>query len=312
LPQISTSKVVSSHKKYLGLDVGGSATRWCYSHDSTLTSGETAGFSGHLSRPDVLERATKALEDIANKTGDVGAVVAGVTGLSKATAEAVQLEQLIRRCLRSDNVYLMSDIELATRAAFPHNNGILVYAGTGSIAAHLNAAGNLQSAGGKGVLIDDAGGGYWIAVAGMRHVLRAEDALPGSGWQTPLGQAMAKRIGGTDWPQVRTAFYGLDRGGIALLAIAVGEAADLGDTSALEIMRDAGSELGFLAQKLMIRTQCRDIALAGRASMLHRNIVEGMQQVLPDVRVRAVSLNCARTALNLAQDIHDLAGKPKV
>jgi glucosamine kinase len=298
-------------KKHLGLDVGGSATRWCFSHGSSVQSGETIGFSGHLSRPDVFQKAQTALADIVTNIGAVDAVIAGVSGLSKGTEEGTQLEQLIRHSLNAKDIHLMSDIELATRTAFPQNNGILVYAGTGSIAAHIDSNGHMQTAGGKGVLIDDAGGGYWIAVAAMRHVLRTDDEKPGSGWQTILGKALAARLGGSAWPEVRTAFYGLDRGGVALLAMAVAEAAEAGDKNAIAIFRDAGQELGNLGKTLMIRTGCRKIALAGRASLLHPSIHDAIQGTLKGVEVRSLHLNCAKTALILAQDLYELSSSAR-
>jgi glucosamine kinase len=292
---------------FLGIDVGGSATRWNLLRDNTSLAGSTTGFSGHLSNPDVLHRAQTALAAIFSQTGMTGSIVAGVSGLSRNTAEAHQLEDIFRETFKVSHVSVMSDIELASRAAFKPGHGILVYAGTGSIAAHLAADGTLHTAGGKGVLIDDAGGGYWIAVSAMRAILRAEDTCSGSGWSTALGQAMAKQLGGSDWPHVRSAFYGLDRGGIALLAMAVGEAADAGDTMTLTILEAAGIELAVLARMMTNRVGKNPIILAGRASTLHPVLLLSMQNALPGHDVGRKRLDAAKTAMNLAQHLHDLA-----
>jgi glucosamine kinase len=301
------TKVFLMDKTSLGLDVGGSATRWSFSNNGTFSNGETLGFSGHLSQPSVFEKATKALSAIATEVGNVRCVVAGVSGLSKNTEKAAQFERMLQEIFGAEKQLVMSDIELATRAAFPENDGILVYAGTGSIAAHLDEKEVLQTAGGKGVLIDDAGGGYWITVTALRQILRIEDARPGTGWSTQLGQCLAQRLGGTDWPVVRNHFYGLDRGGVALMALAVGEAAEAGDATALDVLRKAGLELGILAEQLMIRTGCRKIALAGRAASLHGIIHLEMQKALKVVSVLPLQLNASQTALNLAHDLHDLS-----
>jgi glucosamine kinase len=300
------TEVFVMDKTSLGLDVGGSATRWSFSRNGVLSNGETLGFSGHLAQPAVFEKATKALSAIATEIGKVGYVVAGVSGLSRDTEQAAQFEQMVQQIFGAKKLLVMSDIELATRAAFHDNDGILVYAGTGSIAAYLGEGEVLQTAGGKGVLIDDAGGGYWIAVAALRQILRSEDLRPGSGWSTQLGQCLALRLGGTDWPVVRNHFYGLDRGGVALLALAVGEAAEAGDAIALDVLRKAGLELSILAGQLMIRTGCRKIALAGRAASLHDVIFHEMQKALKAVSVTPLQLNASQTALNLAHDLHDL------
>jgi glucosamine kinase len=299
------TKVFLMDQTSLGIDVGGSATRWSFSRNGSVSSGETVGFSGHLSQPTILAKATEALAAIATKVGQVNCVVAGVSGLSKQTEQATQFARMLQDIIGAAKVLVMSDIELATRAAFPRHDGILVYAGTGSIAAYLDDSEILQTAGGKGVLIDDAGGGYWIAVAALRQILRFEDARPGSGWSTQLGQCLATRFGSTDWPTVRAHFYGLDRGGVALLALAVGEAAKTGDAIALDVLRKAGLELSSLAEQLMIRTGCGKIALAGRAASLHETIFQEMQKALKDVPVRFLRLNASQTALNLAQDLYD-------
>jgi hypothetical protein len=138
----------------LGIDVGGSATRWHLIDQSTGTEifGETIGFSGHISKPEIMALAKQAINTIAKQVGLAGTIVAGVTGLSRNTDEAVHLSSLLRKAFSASSVLVMSDIELAARAAFPLGEGILIYAGTGSIAAHMTDDGQLVTAGGKGIL----------------------------------------------------------------------------------------------------------------------------------------------------------------
>jgi glucosamine kinase len=295
------------HHRALGLDIGGSASRWHLvmpEADATPRSGITAGFSGHLFKRDVLAEAQAALEEIANATGPVDAVIAGVTGLSKGTAEAHEMARMITQAFGAKHITVMSDIELAYRAAFEPGAGILVYAGTGSIAAHLALDGTLLTAGGKGVLIDDAGGGYWIAVQALRQVLRAEDAQPGSGWTTSLGQCLAADLGGTDWPTVRQAVYKKDRGGIGMLAPCVSRAALTGDQLALGILDASGRELGLLATMLDRRiagnADRRPVALAGRAGALHPAILVAMRTALQGRTVDLATLDAAKCAAVMA------------
>ncbi len=275
-------KIQASDGRYLGLDIGGSATRWCLinSRAVVLARGETGGFSGHLAQADVLATAEKALAVIHLQTGNVLRITAGVTGLSRGTAQARQLHLLLQQRFGGADIETMPDIELSCRAAFSDTPGIVVYAGTGSIAAHLTLAGQLITAGGKGVLIDDAGGGYWIAAAAMRAILRQEDTKPGSGWNTVLGQELGKTLGGTDWPVVRQAFYALDRGGIALLALAVGAAARHGDSTAIMLLQAAGAELAGFAQMLLNRVGHLPVILAGRAATLHPAVSDSMRDIL--------------------------------
>jgi glucosamine kinase len=288
--------------RYLGIDVGGSATRWHLADDAGAAglSGSDPGFSGHIYRPDVLARAEQAIEAMSRQIGRVDAIVAGITGLSRETPEALRLQGLLAKAFGTSTVTLMSDIELACRTVFAPGTGILVYAGTGSIAAHVAADGTIVTAGGKGVLIDDAGGGYWIAIRALRAILRVEDTRPGSGWSTPLGQCMAETLGGNDWPVVRQAVYGRERGDIGMLALPVARAAEAGDSTALAIMSDAGRELAGLAQMLEGRIGPHPVTLGGQAAGLHPALFQGLRDALPDRELSHSGIDAAAGAARLA------------
>lgn len=287
----------------LGLDVGGSATRWHRRDTSgSALSGTAAGFSGHLFRPEILAKAQAAIMMIAQETGPVDVLVTGVTGFSTDSADSPRLVAMLQAAFGTHRIVVMSDIELACRAVFAPGQGILVYAGTGSIAAHLPVEGALITAGGKGVLIDDAGGGYWIAVRALRAILRNEDTQIQSGWSTGLGRELAVDLGGTDWAHVRQAFYSRDRGSIGLLALAVKRAALAGDPVALAIFERAGEELAQFAIMLEGRIGHHPIALAGGAASLHPALLASMTQALPGRSLSHVSINAARVAAELTID----------
>jgi len=203
--------------------------------------------------------------------------------------------------LPAADVRLMSDIELAcysafgpaiapasTRGSTPESTsgpaagqGIVVYAGTGSIAAHIDSAGVLHRAGGRGAVIDDAGGGYWIGCQGLKAVWRLEDAAPGSASQGLLGQHLLKALGGNDWAQTRQFVYGASRGEMGLLALAVAAAAKGGDADALAVLRQAGLELTRLAQCMHARVGGLPLALSGRVFDLHPIIEATLRAALP-------------------------------
>jgi glucosamine kinase len=295
--------------RYLGMDVGGSATRWHLAENAggAGLSGSDTGFSGHIYRPDVLARAEQAIVTMSRRIGRVDVIVAGITGLSRHTPEAVRLSNLLADSFGTSAITLMSDIELACRTVFAPGEGILVYAGTGSIAAHVTADGAIVTAGGKGVLIDDAGGGYWITIRALRAILRAEDTTPGSGWVTPLGRAMAEALGGSDWPVVRHAVYGRERGDIGTLALAVARAADAHDSIALAIMTNAGHELAGLARILEGRIGRHPVTVGGRAATLHPTIYKDFCNALPDRQISLAAIDAAKGAACLAASGLDFA-----
>ena len=282
--RIAAVNKTSTAPAFLGLDAGGTQTRWALADASgaLLRQGHNDGLSALQLHDDAGRAALAAvLREIASHTAPVQAMVVGVTGFdSSQTAQLI--EQMVRAFgIEASAVQAMSDIELACRAAFAPGEGYVVYAGTGSIAAFIDERQQLQRAGGRGVLIDDAGGGHWIACQALRQVWRAEDETPGAWQGSLLAQQLFAQIGGNDWAHTRHWVYGASRGQIGTLALAVARAAALGDAAALALLRTAGTELARLALALIARHGPRPLALAGRVFELHPVIGQQLQELLP-------------------------------
>jgi glucosamine kinase len=269
----------------LGLDAGGTATRWALADARGVVVSE--GLAGPVSGLQLTDEAGQAavlqtLQYIAQATGNAApqSLVAGITGFGPDSVPV--LCDLAARAfgMAKSHVSAMSDIELACHAAFAPGQGYVVYAGTGSIAAFLDTDGALDRAGGRGAVIDDAGGGHWIAREALRHIWRAEDEAPGSWRQSPLALQVFERIGGADWALTRHWVYGASRGELGTLALAVAAAAEE-DSAALQLLHNAGGELARLALALLRRHGTRPIALAGRVWDLHPVIESALRQALP-------------------------------
>lgn len=277
----------ASYPTFLGLDAGGTQTRWALADAAgqVLREGQVAGFSGvqlHdaagcAAIEAVLQDAARA---VAGEGHRVAGVVAGVTGFDPA--QRPQLCALLSAALQlpEGGAQALSDIELTCHAAFAPGEGVVVIAGTGSIAAFVDRAGTLHRAGGRGAVIDDAGSGHWIAREALRHVWRAEDETPGSTLQQPLAQALAQAVGGSDWAHTRAWVYGASRGELGTLARAVAAVAER-DAVALGILQRAGAELARLALALLRLHGARPVALAGRVFELHPVVQQSLQQQLP-------------------------------
>jgi N-acetylglucosamine kinase-like BadF-type ATPase len=182
--------------------------------------------------------------------------------------------------VRLDAITLCNDIEVAYLDAFEPGQGYLVYAGTGSIAAYIDEQGEFHRAGGRGVMLDDAGGGFWIAREAMRRIWRGEDEQPGIWEESPMAHAVFDHVGGSDWSFSRNFMYTQERGDIGKLALAVAMSAGA-DPAARHILLQAGRELARLALALVTRFGERPIALSGRAAELHPLIFEAMRADLP-------------------------------
>ncbi len=269
----------------LGIDAGGTQTRWALARadGSIVADGHVAGASAlQMASPAGRERLQATLASLARDVlahGRPRAIAAGLTGFGgEGSVLAGWLGELL--AVAPAAITLCNDIEIACLDCFAPGEGYLVYAGTGSIAAFIDAGGTLHRAGGRGVVLDDGGGGFWIAREAMRRIWRREDEAPGAWQDSPLARAVFEHVGGSDWSFSRQFIYTRERGEIGQLALAVARSAEA-DPEAREILHLAGRELARLALALVARYGPRPIVLAGRAAELHPAIAAAMRADLP-------------------------------
>lgn len=290
----------------LGIDAGGTATRWVLA-DATGTiraRGEGPPVSGLVftdAAMSLVRGAVGALAASVRPHGKAAGVLAGITGTSSGSQQDAVLRAVLAEAfgVAHGNVQVRDDLWIAHRARFAPGTGILVYCGTGSAAVHVHSDGGMVRAGGHGYLIDDAGSGYAIARNAVRVVLVAEDVAPGSGWDTPLGRELARAIGGIAWNDVRAYVYGGTRGSMATLAPAVAQAARAGDPIAIAVLRRAGRDLARLARVLVRRLGSQPIALAGGGARLHPLVHQTMQTALA-TEVGSQAIDAAAAAARVA------------
>lgn len=280
-----TPETSALHRLALGIDAGGTETRWALAgpDGGILAEGRLEGFSALELNGEGRERVLRLLEELAAAVLAVGRPARLHAGMTGFTGEDPDFAQLLAEPfgLPLDAVTLGSDLETAYLALFKPGEGYLVYAGTGSVAAFVDEAGELHRAGGRGSIIDDAGGGHWIAREALRRVWRAEDECPGAWRESPLALSLFEAMGGPDWTRTRQYVYGGSRGEVGRLALAVAACADR-DTAAADIMMAAGTELARLGQALIGRYGPRPVTLSGRAATLHPLIAESLQMGLPE------------------------------
>ncbi len=288
---------------FLGLDAGGTATRWalCTRDGAAIREGQGPGLSGLMMLTAEGRAALMAaLQAIAADCGPVQGLCAGLTGFD-GDGDGPMAEAFGQAfALAPSRALLYNDIELACHAAFAPGQGHLVYAGTGSVAAHIDHAGVLHRAGGRGGLIDDGGSGYWIAMRALRAIWRAEDEQPGAWRRSALAQRVFEHIGGSDWGVSRNWVNASARGQIGEMAVAVAAAAEV-DAAAQQILRDAGLELARLGQALIQRCGALPLRLAGRVFQLHPLVEATLRDALAGQVVQSPGeLHAHRAAARLA------------
>jgi len=287
----------------LGIDVGGTASRWvlCDAAGQVLARGAAAGATGHVFNPAERQRLQAALDHIAADIAAVApspdTIVAGITGFgSIVEAEIAQLLAATFGVKRG-GLTVIDDISLAYAAVFAPGEGHLVSAGTGSIGLHLDSERGYVRVGGRGILVDDAGSGTWIALRALDEIFRSLDRHGGFREVQALADAIFAITGGGEWHIVRQFVYGGDRGRIGTLATGVAQAAQAGDRMALQIIDEAGRELAALAKALMARTEPK----------LHPGVGAAIVAELRGHDVAIIETDAALAAARLPEDAGWLA-----
>jgi N-acetylglucosamine kinase-like BadF-type ATPase len=233
---------------YLGIDAGATATKWSI-HDGTktVTSGKSAAMDGHIYRAESAKRMHEVLLDIASQCdgAHVTSIYAGLTGLAESPEDRAKIESIFKGYFPNAVCTLVLDIELAYRAYFKPGAGILLYAGTGSIAMHITQAGELVRAGGWGYLLGDEGAGYWIGREAMRHIaLQLELKI-----RDPFTDLICKKLGISNWGDIRSIVYGAERSSVAAITKDVASLALQGDSVAIGILERASEHLAELISR---------------------------------------------------------------
>ena len=229
----------------VGVDGGQSSTQTvvCDASGTALASVTTAPVGSSQTRESILATLRESFTDAMKEAGAESAPAYVHLGLS-----GVGWCDELRSAYPGAALTFGGDAEVAHRSAFPlERAGVVVIAGTGSIGYGRTAGGRIATKGGKGYLVDDAGGAFDIGRAALRAIYRADD---GRGPDTALAGLLLQSTGCSDLSTYLQSVLYRDPSPvprIAGLARLVGVAADQGDPVATSILEHAGEELGELA-----------------------------------------------------------------
>ena len=178
----------------------------------------------------------------------VTSIVLGLPGFGEIAAldQLMQafVQPLITPALARKQLICMNDVELAFRGAFPDRRGILVLAGTGSMAMAQGPQG-LVRAGGWGDLFGDEGSAFWIGRLGLQMASQMRDGrIADTGFADRLAEKL--KIPLSD------GFFGFSswavnnphpRSGIAEVAMYINELSVDSDVTACAVLDLAAVEL---------------------------------------------------------------------
>lgn len=296
------------HRRLLGVDAGGTRTRAVLSDGLGRVLGEGSGPSGLLDPTDpadsaaAIELACRQAAERARFRLPVDALWAGVAGAGREEAR-VALEEALSRMELARSTRVGTDVEAAFHDVFGDDEpGILLVAGTGSIAMARGPDGTVARCGGWGRLLGDEGSGYRIALDGLRAVCRADD---GRDRATILSRLLLGASGVLGPSGLVPWIAGADKAEVAGLAPLVIRAAEAGDPVAVRILDDAVMELIRQVEVAAFRAGYRppfEVALTGGLTEEGGPLRERLSEALGrhGFGVRSDAVHPARGAAALA------------
>jgi N-acetylglucosamine kinase-like BadF-type ATPase len=210
----------------------------------------------------------------------------------------------MRRQIPARRHLLTSDAAIALAAAVRDGKGIIVIAGTGSIAFARDDQGMMLRAGGWGVPFDDLGSGYEM---GRKAVSAALEAFDGRGPQTLLMERLCRELKLGDITEIVS--LQLEPQEVAALFPLVMEAARDGDLVARHLCDDAGRDLARLASALLkragwMRCSMPVVTTGGvfkSSQFIRRAFTRHLRRLAPEARVEMLERPPVEGALWLAR-----------
>ena len=234
---------------FLGVDGGQSGTTAIIGDaQGHIVGWGTAGPCNHVAAPEARAKFLRVMREcLAQAAHHPGSprwrFKAACLGMSGGPDDKTAL---LHELLETDHLIVTHDAATALAGATSGEPGIIVIAGTGSMAFGRNARGETARAGGWGYIFGDEGGAFDLVRQALRAILREHE---GWGARTALTPALLEAGGASDANQLLHSFYGPDwpRARVADLARIVSRIAEEGDPIALRLLHQAAQELALLA-----------------------------------------------------------------
>ncbi len=296
----------------IGVDAGGSRTRVVVAdaNGDTVATAEREGGAvkaGEVERSAAIIAAAvrEALATLDHSLGAPRALCAGVAGVGRERERHALSEALLNESL-ADDAIVVTDAEIALADAFGDEAGIVLIAGTGSIAHGRGPTGVLERVGGWGPNIGDEGGGFWIARRALSVVTAATDG------REPDTSLVGAILTAAELDVVEALIPWSARATvaqIASLAPVVVASAEAGDLRANALLGLAAEEL-VLHVRTLARSLFEDeraavpVALGGGllepGSALRRRVEHRLKSAVPGGKVHGAPIVAVRGAVRRA------------
>jgi glucosamine kinase len=304
---------MSEKRIVIGVDGGGTKTRLVVTDGSGSVLTSVTGGPSSITRDEVDPAADTIASLVAEGMTAAGladespsVLCAGVAGAGREPARKALLRALRAREV-ADDVIVTTDAQVALADAFADGAGVLLVAGTGSIAYGRGPTGNEERCGGWGPNLGDEGGSVWLARRALSSATASADgrepptALLGALMTAAQCDEPSDLI---DWAANATT------ADIGALAPVVLRAAENGDQRASTLAATAAEEL-VLHVRALARSLFGDeraavpTAFTGgllvRGSLMRKLVEHRLKTAVPGMVMHGDEIDAARGAARLAR-----------
>ena len=242
---------------FAGIDGGGTKTTLALADAAGRELARRVGPAGLVDPRDPAATAEMLAELVRSALAEAGlartpaALVAGLAGVGNEQ-ERRQVESALAASGVAARVSIVTDGAIALDGALGGGAGILMIAGTGSVAYGRGEDGRVERCGGWGMVVGDEGSAWSIGRGGLAAALRAAD---GRGPATSLLPRFLKLLKLEDERGIPPWAGRAEKADVAALAVHVVGAAEAGDAVALRLVEREARELAAHAVALAHRLE---------------------------------------------------------
>ena len=295
----------------IGIDGGGTKTTALVADDQGTPLGEATGAPSAV-RSDGVEQSAAVIESTARAAlSEAGideqprVICVGVAGVGRESLRLELWEALNSRGL-AEEVVVHTDYSIAFDDAFGQGAGILLVAGTGSVAVGRSPTGAMARCGGWGAVFGDEGSGAWIGRRALSIVAAAADgrepetALTGAVLTATESGEVADLIA---WAAAATPS---DLASLAPVAFQVAATGDLRANSLLDLAtEELALHVRALARQLFADERAAipmalSGGLLGRGGALRKRVTQRLKYAVPGAELASEEVVPARGAVRAA------------
>ena len=297
----------------VGIDGGGTHTRAILADASgtVLARAEGVGTAlkpgGESDAADVIQSLIAEVLASADRSDTRPAVCGvGVAGAGQERAAQALWSALATRRI-ADDVSVQADATIALDDAFGDDAGVLLIAGTGSVAFARAPDGRLERCGGWGPFVGDEGSGGWLGRRTLSVVTASQD---GREPESALTGAVLTALELESLDELIPWAAGATPASLAALVPVVCQVASTGDLRANALVSLCVEELMLhvrtLARRCFVDERASvPVAFAGgllaRGSLVRKRLEHRLKSAVPGATIHTEDVNAARGAVRRAR-----------